>query len=222
MDHREIEEHEIVDRYLRAELDGAQAERFELHLLECTECFERVKWEDDLGTALRAAGAEEAVRVAVRSGLVARFRQRLGGPLMFGLLAVAALPSLLLIRERARLHELIEPQINTAIYALGTVRDSADVTTRLTLSPSPEWVVLRLELPHTQHPAYRATLTTEAGKQVWQGGGLKPDTSGALVLILHSDWLPRGGFVVRLEGSTASGESIPSGEYPFQVVTAPR
>ncbi len=218
MDHREIEDHDVVERYLEDALAGDEEARFEEHLLECAECFERVRWDDDLGRSLRAAAAEDVVRATVGAGLAARFGRRLGVPLVLGLLVVAAIPSALLLRERARGSRLSEPQINTPIYALGAARDATDVTTRVTLGPSPEWIVLKLEPAYLEHRTYRATLEAAGGVVVWQRQGLEPDANDALVISVHSTSLRPGDFVLRLEGLTAAGETVAAGEFPFRVV----
>lgn len=70
MDHREVEERDLVPAYLRGELSADEEARFEEHLLECTACFERVRWEDELGTGLREAAAEDLVTAAASGAAV--------------------------------------------------------------------------------------------------------------------------------------------------------
>jgi hypothetical protein len=105
MDHREIEEHNIPDRYLQGKLAADERTRFEEHFMECAECLERLEMTEDFRTQLRIVASEEAVRspVYARPGLRA-WLVALTGPRQAALLAAAvvllvALPAALLLMQ---------------------------------------------------------------------------------------------------------------------------
>ncbi|MCP4664534.1 MAG: hypothetical protein GY856_54815 [bacterium] len=87
----------------------------------------------------------------------------------------------------------------------------------MTLASSPEWIVLRLELPVVEHRSYRVTLLAADGTVIWQRHGLVPDPHDALVVSLYSPLLDPGDHVLRLEGVAAQGSAVAAGEFRFHV-----
>lgn len=106
MDHEQIAEHNVVERYVLGRLTPEEEERFEEHLLECPECRLQVEREDDFQESLHTVAAEEAVRATARIGLIAWLGRRRGWLLVAALLLLAAFP-LWLLRERSRLQSEI-------------------------------------------------------------------------------------------------------------------
>lgn len=111
MDHRRIDDQNVAELYVTGRLSSEDEETFESHLLECTECRERVGWADDLRTSIRAVAAEDTARASVQLGFLAwvsrRTRGARAGLLMAALLAVAALPAWLQA-DRSRLSRELE------------------------------------------------------------------------------------------------------------------
>lgn len=111
MDHRRIEEENIVELYATGRLPPEDEEELEIHLLECRECRERVAQADDFRDSVRTVAAEDAARAAQQIGLLAavawrRRAARIG--LGLALLLLAVLPAWLLL-DRMRLErELAE------------------------------------------------------------------------------------------------------------------
>lgn len=279
MDHRRIEDENVAELYVTGRLNPEDEEGFETHLLECSDCRQRVGWADDLRTSIRAVAAEDAARASLQLGFLAWIarstRTARAGLLMAALLAVAALPVWLqadrmrlereldeartaaarpaepapvpvaptdnqdrerLAQEKARLEEELSqsrtnetklneqlaqitgPQINTPVVSLGVVRGGSD-TNHLELGPSPEWMVLSLELPQADFETYQATLLDSRGKAVWQGKGLRPTASDTLNLLLYSDRLqPGASYRFRLEGIGEGGRAVPAAEIAFRAV----
>lgn len=276
MDHRRIDEHNVAELYVTGRLSPEDEETFESHLLECSECRERVGWADDLRTSIRAVAAEDVARASAQLGFLAwvsrRTRGARAGLLMAALLAVAALPAWLqadrarlareltearsaaerpaapaaaapapapatpastaspelerLAQEKSRLEaelsesreqlaRLAEPQINTRIVPLGVVRGESDAA--LELGPSPEPILLSLELPQVEYDTYRVTLV-EGKKTVWKKDGFEPTASDTLNVLLYSGVLQPGtSYRFRLEG-IAAGRAVYVGEIPFKAV----
>lgn len=280
MDDRHVEFEDIAEPYVTGRLSPDEEEAFEIHLLECRECRDRVALADDFRDSIRGVAAEEASRVVAQLGFfgwLARSRAARLGFLAAALL-VLALPLWLLAdrsrlerelaesrrpappsavyapppvrtpegtgdepaqlaeersrlshleaelrRERAaredlagRISRLTRPQVNAAIYTLGVVRGESDGD-EIELGPSPEWIVLSLELPQVLHETYRVTLLDTRGATVWQMDGLQPTSSDTLTVLAHSSLLNPGGYRFRLEGLDAGSRFVPAGEIPFRV-----
>lgn len=64
MNHQEIEQHGIIDRYLSGELPAEAAARFETHLLECPRCLDEIRWSEDLRQAVRTVAAQDQTHAA--------------------------------------------------------------------------------------------------------------------------------------------------------------
>lgn len=277
MDDRHVEFEDLAEQYVTGRLSADEEEIFEIHLLECRECRDRVALADDFRDSLRAVAADEASRAVARLGFfawLARSRAARAG-LLAAVLLVLALPLWLLVdrsrlqrelaearrplppaavpspppaqapespgdrlaqlagersrleeelrRERAaredlaeRIARLTRPQVNAAIHTLGIVRGESDGN-EIRLPPSPEWIVLSLELPQVLHETYRVTLLDSRGATVWQAGGLQPTPGDTLNVLVHSGLLQPGGYRFRLEGRDAEGRFIPAGEIPLRV-----
>lgn len=266
MDHRRIEEDNIADLYATGRLPADDEEEFEIHLLECRECRERVALADDLRDSYRQVASEDAARATAQLGALAWLAGR-SRAARLGLLAVLllalALPAWLLF-DRARLERelaaarspaetpapvppvhgngaelerlaqeksrlegelrrelaaresltdriarLTRPQINAAVYSLGLVRGEDETAANvIDLGPTPEWIVLSLELPDSRRDTYKATLLDAGGAVVWQGDGLRPTASDTLNVLVYSDLLRPGSYRMGLQEV---------GEIPFRV-----
>lgn len=105
MDHGQIEERDVVERYVQGTLPPSEAEAFEEHLVGCAACFERVRWTESFGGALRAAAAQEVAAAVAGAGLLAWLRRpgtlRRAGLALTALTALGLLPAYLL-REQVR------------------------------------------------------------------------------------------------------------------------
>jgi hypothetical protein len=123
MDHEQIAEQNVVERYLMGRLTPEEEELFEEHLLECQDCRRQVEWEEDLQNSLHAVAADAADTAAraaiVRVGLLAWLaRHRAAGWLLAAavllLLAFPILGITGLLREQARLRGQIA-QLQSAV-----------------------------------------------------------------------------------------------------------
>jgi Putative zinc-finger len=104
MDHQEIQQSDMIDRYLAERLTDEEASRFEEHLLECPSCLEQVRWAEDFQDAVRSVGAQEqaqaaAVQAGVLAWLVRRSQVQRRALLLAASLLVAAPPAWLLWRQ---------------------------------------------------------------------------------------------------------------------------
>lgn len=122
-------------------------------------------------------------------------------------------------RLAAELAAARQPQTNTPIIPLSPERSApggGEPATRITLAPSPEWIVLSLEPGGLDESTYRATLLREGGR-IWQGTGLEPDPAGSLTVSFHSSLLAPGDYTLELETAPRSGKPTPVASFRFRV-----
>lgn len=119
--------------------------------------------------------------------------------------------------SREQLAQVDEPQINTPIVSLGVVRGESDSTVEL--GPSPEPILLSLELPQVEYDTYRVTLLDNKDKTVWQKGGLEPTASETLTILFPSERLKAGtSYRFHLEGMEPGGRAVDIGFIPFRAI----
>lgn len=105
MNHAEIEELEIADRYLRGKLPPEDAARFEEHYLYCQECLDRLELGESMERGFKRAAGQDAARVAAsRQVALLAWLARLGrsprmAALAMAVLVVAVVPGLIGLRE---------------------------------------------------------------------------------------------------------------------------
>lgn len=87
MDHGQIAEQELVERYYRRELPPDLEARFEEHFLGCGECQQQLAVERGLAGGARALALEEATRTLTATGILAWLARRRRLPTL-GLLAI--------------------------------------------------------------------------------------------------------------------------------------
>lgn len=236
MEHPQIDDEKVIDRYLAGLLGAEEEASFEEHLFACADCLEQVQWGEELRRGVRAVAAEEVARVAVSRGLlslglVAWLRSRRPGQLagLAGLaLALVVLPVVVLRQqtELSRLRSavsspasagLTQPMGDLAVVSLGRVRGTGDEVVEIRPEPRKEAVVLSLELPMTVAPRYRVTLRDGGGEVRWRGEGLEPNLYGTLLIVVPSAFLAPGSYRITLEGLSAAGTE-PAGEMEFRVL----
>ena len=105
MNHADIEEREIVDRYVMGKLPAAEAERFEQHYLSCPECLDQLDLAESMQRGFKRAAGEDVARLAAARQLaLVAWLSRLGrsrqmAVMVMALLVVAVLPAGLALRE---------------------------------------------------------------------------------------------------------------------------
>ncbi len=121
-------------------------------------------------------------------------------------------------RLAAELEKAGEPRGNVPVVPLSPERSApgSEPTTRISLSSSPELLVLLLELDATDFPGYRATVS--GGGTVWHLAHLRTDAQGSLTLALPAARLKPGNFTIRVEGVPAQGRPASVAEFSFRVV----
>jgi len=117
------------------------------------------------------------------------------------------------------------PQVNVPIFMLAAVRGGEEAgrepVNQIPPSPTAGPVILTLELATIDYPSYRASLQARDGKEIWQAGGLRPDSRDALVILLPSDMLHPGDYRLTIEGTQGGTKGYAVAAYPFRVTNAP-
>jgi hypothetical protein len=224
MEHRDIEENQVVDRYLMGQLPVEEAARFEEHYFHCRQCLEALELCEKLQRGVRRAVAQDALRASVGSAVLAWWLRQ--GRARLTALAVAALVAVLLpagLLYRGLRQAAYEPRVMSAVFFFsperGAVAEDREPTQRIRLSGSPEWIVLSLELDPSAGESYRVTLLS-GDEEIWRRNGLEPDPLGSLALSLHSSWLAPGDYVTRVEALGDRGEAAPVARFRFRVLGA--
>jgi hypothetical protein len=282
MDHAYVEEHDLIESYLKDRLSEAEREAFEAHYFACATCLEQLETASDFREGMLQVAAEDAARAqaGLLAGLALLSRGRRIALGVFLLLLVALPLGLLVARnrglerqlaaaratrgtapapaggeqriasleaqlrslqqtgdaDRRRLEEELAkerraraaaesasavPQVNVPVFLLAAVRsgeDGREPVNRVPLSAAAGPVLFNLELATIDYPSYRASLRAEDGKEVWQAGGLRPDSRDALVLLLPSRMLRPGTYRLAIEGMRADGKAFAVAVYPFRVI----
>jgi len=285
MDHAYVEEHDLVESYLKDRLSESERDAFEAHYFACETCVEQLETASDFREGMLQVAAEDTARA--QAGLLASLALLTRGrriALAGFLLLLVALPlGLLVARNRglerqlaeargtrvtapasaggeqriasleARLRSLEQvgaadrrrweeelakerqartvagseaavPQVNVPVFMLAAVRSEEagrEPVNRIPLSAEAGPVIFNLELATIDYPSYRATLRTEDGKEIWQAGGLRPDSRDALVILLPSRMLRPGAYRLAIEGARGNGKGFAVAAYPFRVIPHP-
>jgi hypothetical protein len=238
MDHSYIDEHNVADRYILGTLSAEERARFEEHFVDCPQCLDRLEDAESWRRAFKAAAAEGRRVMAWPSKTVA---------LLLAACLVMAVAPLLLWRELSRVRAdldrtrrvssewqrryqessqaRVEPPplpstvpVFPLVLTRGATAEPSAPPVYIVLPQGAPWAVLSLELAH--YPSllsYRARLFTVRGQQVWTASGLKPSQPTSLALVIPSQLLEPGDYVLTLEGLTSRGSFIPVGRYPLRV-----
>jgi hypothetical protein len=115
LDHQDIVERHLIDRYVQGRLSATEAELFEEHYLTCTECLRELDLAERFHRGLRSVATAEAAGATTRTrlGLLLLSLPRLGRSRQAALalaavLLLALLPAGLLTRRVADLEHRLE------------------------------------------------------------------------------------------------------------------
>ena len=176
MDHDDIQEHQVVDRYVQGRLSAAEAELFEDHYLTCEECLQRLRIAEKFQRGFRQVAAEDAVGAGV---LAAFLRSRRG-------LALGAVFALLLAASAL-----------LAARSVGLGRDLDDARVRLDAAHAQE--ARRVAAAQSEAESLRARLAAEEAAR----GRLEEETAKPRLPQAAGAWLVT---LVPVRSGPAAGE----------------
>lgn len=107
MNHPDIEENQVIDRYLRGSLTPDEAAEFEEHYLSCQQCLDQLALAESMQRGFKRAAGQDAARLAAAQQLalvawlsrLSRSRQAAALLLMLLVIAVVALPGVFALRQ---------------------------------------------------------------------------------------------------------------------------
>jgi hypothetical protein len=117
--------------------------------------------------------------------------------------------------------EAVRPRLPQAagawIVTLVPVRSgpAGEPAQRIALPPTPQWIVLALDLELDASDTFRAVLERQGGGAVWTGEGLRPSPQGELAVSLDSSLLAPGDYRLRVE----QGPGVPVARITFRAGT---
>jgi hypothetical protein len=247
MDHSFIEEHNLIDRYVRGNMPVAERTAFEEHFLDCPDCLEQLEAARSLRDAIRTAVAEmapsgEAAGGASRSlWLRGLFGWRWMPEAATACFAAALLTGTFLYRQleqtrnelgRTQLAYVREMEGSRSalqsyernapiLYALNQSRGAGSEVRVLKVPQSPRWVIFSIELDASGFPAYRATLRNQAAQAIWQDDSLQPSSPDSIAVSILSTHLTPGNYALTLEGRDASGRYLQMSTFLIQAKPQP-
>ncbi len=212
MEHPDIDQASLIDRYVQGTLPAEQRGAFEEHFVDCERCLEQLESAHRLKEALRL-GAKIAPslpvvpveRPRVRRPRWARFAAAAS-------VALALAPSALLYRELARtrgqlegsrraLATVLNAEISApAAYVLNQTRGGGGESTAVNIPPPGQWLILLLQLDLSGVKTASATLSDGSGTIVWHTESLQPTSADVIAISLPAKVLRPGEYTLKLQG----------------------
>jgi hypothetical protein len=212
MDHAYIDEHGLIERYVKRQLAADLEHAFEIHLLDCERCLADVEVASLLASSLQATKdgtpSTDEHPTASRPSVPAA-RLLTGRPwLTAAALAVVALGPAAMVYWTAGAPQRHAPsplvRDDVQLLALSPVRSADTVPSyRVRLGEAPFPVVFLLEVEPTDCDDYAATLTDPGGAAVWQGDGLALNAWDAVPLAVDSSLLSPGDYRFEVRSGSA-------------------
>lgn len=239
MNHRDIEERNLVELYVARRLGADDTAGFEEHFVDCPQCLDQIESAERLKAGLRRTtavkpsqphawrwGLAAAATLLLVSGLIiwqAARGNRLEAELATAR-AGAAEWKTRFEAEAANVRRTPAPApLVASTFALNLSRSSENAGTppanRIIVAAGAPWIVLTLD--RDWEPGFeslRATLSDAKSKTLWQQGGLVALAGVPLSMAVPAALLETGDFVLAIEGKAANSTALqPVGRYRFRV-----
>jgi hypothetical protein len=245
MMHPQIEDEEIVERYVRNQLPDEERKAFEEHFFGCDDCFEKLQVAERFVAGVRDA-ARHGTLVGEAEGHAPGWTWRGWLVPAFGLSACVALllaafsgwmyfsqmpktrqqlnQSTAELRAQQQARAALEQQIAGSIQAeanlplvmLQATRDAQAPPNEVTVPPGAKHVVLWVEVPAGKSDRYRLQVDTTDNRPVETLDNLQRNTYGALAVSLPVEILQPGDYRITLSTQEPSPASL-LGEYRLRI-----
>ena len=225
MQHSQIEEQNLIDRYVRGTMPAAERAEFEEHFVDCAECQEQIEVAKSLRQAVRESIAESAGGWIAGEPVHERRRPASGWRWVAiaacaGLLmALGTSTVLLLQRERAR-RELASARLSSelapVVFGLRLSRD-ATAPRDITLPGDSRWMIFLAEIDATRYSRYRASVTGSRGEEIWSQDGIRPNSPDSISVAIPSGALHPGTYTLAVSGAQPDGSLIPVARFPLRL-----
>jgi hypothetical protein len=244
MTHQDVEDRDLVDRYVRGELDTAESEEFESHYFECDACFAAVRDVERLRAAA-ISDAHASPQIAAPISAPPATAASTGWtwiPLAASLVLAAGAGWMTLKqmpqlrselaeteRERDQLKDqaaaaatapaphadVVAPEANVPIAMLQSERDAAAEPTAVSVPAGASHVIVWINAAASTAPV-RLIVESADGREISHADGLTRNTSGAYVVSFPAAPLTPAIYRLRLVGGTNAGSPL-IGEYLLRV-----
>jgi hypothetical protein len=189
MTHAEIEDQEIIDRYLLRKLPGEVQERFEQHFLACVECLEKLE------SSRPAVGLITASRVSARPRWFAAPAWGVAAMIAVAVWVTAGRAPGPPVTAPATIEASPEPVIE-----LSTFRGGGRATGfHAAQTAGPFRLLLDLQ-GLDNYDAYSVVIASEQGTEIWSRRSVQPVSDQALEVRVEGLPLSAGQYWVRLSG----------------------
>jgi hypothetical protein len=237
MEHSRIEEHNLIDRYVRGTMPAAERAEFEDHFVDCVGCQEQIEIAKSLRQAVRESIAETAGEWSGNDQVLER--QRPGSGWRWAALAASASLVLalaagivfLLQRQRARTElagarsELMQQSENArlslnlppVVFGLSLSREAAEPRD-IALPGEPRWIVFLAEIDASRYSRYRASVIGSRGEEIWKQDGIQPNSPDSIGVAIPSGALHPGTYTLALSGAQPDGSFIAVARFPLRLI----
>ena len=223
MDHTYIEQHGLIEQYLKGNLAEEEEVLFEEHFHGCFECQEQLTFARSFSKGFHAMAAEDAARQAVVIGGIFTWLARRGRAVQAGLAAavlmIALLPTMWLLIGPGNLASdggVVSP----SVLLLSAYRDrSGEPVAVIDAATSAPPVVLAVDVGSgSRFDSFRATIADATGINVLRRDGLRLNALEVLMISFPADFFPPGDYRLNVTGVTDDGPTVELGAYSFRVV----
>ena len=211
MDHSRIEEHNLIDRYVRGTLPADERAEFEEHFVDCAACQEQIEAAKSLRLAVRESVTETRASSGWRWTAIAACAC-LG-------IALAASSMFLFERQSAR-SELasLRSSLDRApvVFGLSLSRDPSEPRA-VTIPAEPRWMVFLAEIDATRYSRYRAAVVGSQGEEIWRKDGIEANSPDSISVAVPSAALHPGAFTLVVSGTQSDGSFITVARFPLHL-----
>lgn len=244
MMHSEIENRELVERYVRNQLTPEERQAFEEHFFGCQECFEKLQDAERFNAGVRDAAGRGQLRDELQAGfaegrnpwLVWALAATACAALVFAVITawtyLALVPRLRGERDgaaaklqaerqsRTRLGQetvrVEQAEANIPLVMLQATRTQEEPAA-VSLPPDAKHLVLWIEIGPSHYVEFRLEVFTPENHLVTSIDHLARGPYGALAASLPADQLPTGSFLIRLTGENPPPAAL-AGEYKLRIL----
>ena len=243
--HSQIDEQEIIERYVRNQLTAEERRDFEEHFFGCEECFEKLRTTERFIAGMRDAGSRglldgrSADSVVVRTWASWMFPALAASSCVAVALAIVAGWTLLfqMPRHRQQLGQAsadlsaqrqaiaaLQTQLasgtgvesNVPLVMLQATRDVEEPPNEAVLPAGAGRLVLWVEMPASKFRRFRLEVETEDHHRVMSLDHLERNSYGALAVGLPAEQLKAGEFRIMLTGEEPPPASLLA-EYKLRI-----
>ncbi len=226
MDHTQATEGHVAERYLLGELPADEAEAFERHYFECTECAEAVEGGGEFIANARAVLAEDGREARHAPAPPQRVRRESKQSWWFwprwvpvaaavALAAVALYQGVIVIPGIRQ--ALTSPQALPAFQLAGLSRGS-DAT--VSVPAGTPWLALSVDIPPDVHFPQYASIVTSHDRTVFRVDAGAPRDGEPISILVPARNLDPGDYEFTVYGVTSDGQQrdkVATSRFKFQI-----